>query len=174
MIPAARRGPSDPALILRPATAADIEATAAVATRSYRAGFAGILDAAALDVRTPDFFAERFRAALKLLVVAERDGAIQGFSLMTNRHIDMLFVEPDSHRMGIGRALLAEAESRGATSLECFRANFAARTFYESQGWHLAQAYTRPFAGRDHEFVRYEKPARPANPAGPGHERRRR
>lgn len=173
MIPAARRGPSDPALILRPATAADIEATAAVATRSYRGGFAGILDAAALDVRTPDFFGERFRAALKLLVVAERDGAILGFSLMTNRHIDMLFVDPGAQRGGVGRALLAEAESRGATSLECFRANFAARDFYESQGWHLAQAYTRPFAGAEHAFVRYEKP--PALLAAPApHDERRR
>jgi putative acetyltransferase len=161
-------------LILRPGTEADIAATAAVAARSCRSGFTGILDPAALDIRTPDFFAERFRAVLKLLVVAEQDGAICGFSLMTNRHIDMLFVDPAAQRGGVGRALLAEAEARGASSLECFRANFAARRFYEARGWELAVAYSRAFAGAEHEFIRYEKRPRPSPPAARDHERRRR
>jgi len=144
-------------VILRPAASADVAAAAGVAARSYRAAFAGILDAAALDVRTAGFFAERFEAALKLLVVAEREGVLVGFSLMANRHIDMLFVDPASQGAGVGRRLLAEAEARGAYSLECFRANFAARRFYEGQGWQLAQAYSRAFAGAEHEFVWYEK-----------------
>jgi len=155
-------------LILRPATEGDIAAAADVAARSYRAAFADILDTAALDVRTSGFFAERFAAALKLLVVAEREGAVLGFSLMANGHIDMLFVDPACQRSGVGRHLLAEAEVRGARSLECFRANFAARRFYEEQGWRLAQTYAREFAGAEHEFVRYEKPtAENRNWSGP-------
>jgi putative acetyltransferase len=145
-------------LILRPATQADIAAAADVAARSYRAAFADILDAAALDARTPGFFAERFAAALQLLVVAISEGTLLGFSLMANGHIDMLFVDPACQGSGVGRRLLAEAEARGASSLECFRANFAARRFYEGRGWRLAQAYARAFAGAEHEFVRYEKP----------------
>ncbi len=161
-------------MILRAAAPADIDAAAGVASRSYRAGFGGILDAGVLDGRTPAFFAERFRAAPHLLVLAERGGAVLGFSLMTNRHVDMLFVDPPAQRGGVGRALLEEAEARGACSLECFRANFAARRFYEARGWALAQAYSRAFAGAEHEFVRYEKPEPAPAPAAPGQERRRR
>ncbi len=161
-------------MILRHATPADIDATAGVASRSYRAGFADILDTAVLSGRTPDFFAARFRLAPHLLMLAERDGAVLGFSLMTNHHIDMLFVDTAAQRAGVGHALLAEAEARGATSLECFRANFPARRFYEARGWTLAQAYARAFAGAEHEFVRYEKPAPAPREPAPGQDRRRR
>ena len=70
----------------------------------------------------------------------------------------MMFVDPAAHRTGAGRALLAEAEARGARSLECFRDNLAARHFYEAHGWRLARGYARDFAGRPRAFVRCEKP----------------
>ena len=57
---------------------------------------------------------------------------------------------------GAGRALLADAQAHGASSLECFAANAPARHFYDRQGWRVTQAYTRFFAGRDRSFVRYE------------------
>src|SRR5258706_15623951 len=104
-MPTARHGRSEPALILRPAAEADIAAAAAVAARSYRAAFADILDTTTLDVRTPGFFAERFAAALQLLVVAISEGALLGFSLMANRHIDMLFVDPAFQGSGVGPRL---------------------------------------------------------------------
>lgn len=148
--------------MVRAARPADLAAAAAVAARSYRAGFADILDAAVLAERNAAFFAERFAAALALLAVAERGGEVCGFSLVTHRHIDMLFVDPAVQRAGVGRRLLADAEERGANSLECFRANFAARNFYEGQGWELAHAYSRSFAGAEHAFLRYEKRRPPA------------
>ena len=144
-------------MIVRAAVAADIAAAAGVAARSYRGAFAGILADAALDLRTPEFFAARFRESLDLVMVAESNGAVIGFSVMTHRHIDMLFVDPGRQGAGVGHALLEDAEHRGANSLECFRANFAARRFYERAGWRLAHAYARPFANAEHEFVRYEK-----------------
>jgi putative acetyltransferase len=92
------------------------------------------------------------------LRLADRDGIVIGFAVMTDGHIDMMFVDPAAHRTGAGRALLADAETHGARSLECFRANTAARRFYEAHSWRLARAYARPFAGREREFVFYEKP----------------
>lgn len=129
-----------------------------MAVAAYRQGFAGILEPDLLAGRTAALFAARFSASLPLLRLAERDGAIIGFSLLTDGHIDMMFVDPATHRTGAGRALLAEAEARGARSLECFRDNQAARRFYEAHGWRLARGYARNFAGRARDFVRYEKP----------------
>lgn len=141
---------------VRLAAAADVAGAAAVASASYRAAFAAILPADELARRTPDSFVPRFTAALGRLVVADAD-AILGFALATGGHLDMLFVDPAAQGSGAGRALLADAEARGAVSLECFRANAAARRFYERAGWHLVRGYARPFAGAVHDFVFYEK-----------------
>jgi putative acetyltransferase len=145
---------ASPLITVRPARPGDIEPTALVALAAYRQAFAGILSPAALAARSAAGFAERFRAALDRLIVAEQDG-IAGFLLMTDRHIDMLFVTPDRQGKGIGLALLRAAEATGARSLECFARNTGARAFYERAGWVLDQGYTRMFDGVAHEFVTY-------------------
>ena len=144
-------------MIVRRAEARDVAAAAAVASASYRAAFAAILPEDALARRTPDSFVPRFSAALGRLRVAEVDGRVVGFALATGGHLDMLFIDPAAQGTGAGRALLAEAEARGVVSLECFRANLAARRFYERAGWRLVRGYSRPFEGAVHGFVFYEK-----------------
>ena len=83
--------------------------------------------------------------------------ACLGFSLVTDGHIDMLFVDPAVSRRGVGAALLRDAERKGARSLECFRDNAGARAFYEHHGWRVAEEYERPFLGRDRPFVLYRR-----------------
>lgn len=146
-------------MIVRAARAADIAATAAVASAAYRAGFAAILDAAELARRDPASFVPRFTADLARLRVATADGVVAGFSLVTGPHLDMLFVAPGAQGSGAGAALLAEAVARGTSSLECFRANTSARRFYDRHGWLVTRGYSRPFAGRLHDFVYYERNA---------------
>ena len=148
-----------PNLTIRPATQADIPAATQVAAAAYQHAFAHILEPEILATRTPASFAPRFAADLPNLHLATRSNTIIGFSLMTNRHIDMMFVTPHAHRTGAGAALLTNCESRGANSLECFRDNHKARAFYESHAWKLTCAYTRRFADQDHAFVYYEKEA---------------
>jgi putative acetyltransferase len=80
-----------------------------------------------------------------------------GFLLMTDGHIDMLFMDPDAGGRGGGALLLQRAERLGAKSLECFRDNHGARRFYERHGWRIEQEYEREFAGRSRSFVLYEK-----------------
>jgi len=143
-------------VIVRPAAAADVAGAAAVASASYRAAFAPILDAAELARRTPESFMARFAASLGRLRLAEDGGRVVGFSLVTGTHLDMLFVDPATQGSGAGRALLAEAVARGTCSLECFRANGPARRFYDRAGWVVTRGYSRPFAGRLHAFVYYE------------------
>ncbi|MBA1154802.1 GNAT family N-acetyltransferase [Microvirga mediterraneensis] len=144
-------------MIVRPARAEDISALSAVAERSYRVAFADILEQDVLAGRDAAFFAERFAASWPRMLVALAEGIPAGFLLMTDGHIDMLFMDPGSNGKGGGALLLREAEARGARSLECFRDNHAARRFYERYGWRVAREYEREFAGRDRSFVLYEK-----------------
>ena len=145
-------------MIVRAAGQGDIAAVALVAAASYAAAFADILEPDILASYDPAFFTRRFTAALGQLRVAELDGAIAGFSLVTGRHLDMLFIAPGAQGKGVGQALLADAEARGTASLESFRDNHPARRFYEQFGWRLAGEYARDFAGATRNFVRYEKP----------------
>ena len=144
-------------MIVRRATPGDVPAATAVASASYRAAFAPILDAEELARRTPGSFVARFTECLDRLRVAQAGGRVVGFSLVTGTHLDMLFIDPAVQGTGAGRALLAEAVARGVCSLECFRANRPARRFYERAGWVVTRGYSRPFAGRRHGFVYYAR-----------------
>jgi len=144
---------------LRPATAADAEELARVAHDSFHLAFAGIMSPAALAQRPLSFFVERFGVQWPHVVVAERGGAIVGFSMVRERHIDMLFVDPGAQARGVGKVLLAGAEAGGAATLECFRDNRQARDFYEKHGWKLTQSLRRTFCGEDYDFVLYAKGA---------------
>ncbi len=144
-------------MIVRAAIAADVPAMAAIAAASYRAAFAAILEAEALAVRDGEFFANLFVRTLTSLRVAETDGDVVAFAMVTDQHLDMLFVAPNAQRRGAGRALLGAVEADGVCTLECFRDNHGARRFYERHGWRLARAYEREFIGRERAFVFYEK-----------------
>ncbi|WP_162419707.1 GNAT family N-acetyltransferase [Microvirga brassicacearum] len=142
---------------LRAATGADVPALARVAQRSYQFAFAGILEDDVLASRDAEFFAARFAASLEALIVAVDNENPLGFLLMTDGHIDMLFIDPGSTGKGVGSRLLDYAERKGAKSLECFRDNHGARRFYERYGWRLDREYDREFAGRNRSFVFYVK-----------------
>ena len=147
---------------LRAASEADVPALAHVAERSYRSAFADILEEEVLTRRDAAFFAMRFAETWDRLVVAEDEGNPIGFLLVTDNHIDMLFVDPPAIGMGAGSRLLQFAEQNGARTLECFRHNHAARRFYERHGWRLEREYDRDFAGRSRSFVFYMKDEREA------------
>lgn len=75
--------------------------------------------------------------------VAERDGAVLGFSILLPRddgaaELDGLFVDPKAWRSGIGTQLVREAQRRasaeGATSLHVL-ANPRAEAFYSACGF---------------------------------------
>lgn len=144
---------------LRPAAAADAEPLARVAHDSFRQAFAGIMSPVAMAQRPFAFFVERFGVQWPQVMVAERDGRIVGFSMVRDRHIDMLFVDPGVQARGVGKALLADAESGGAITLECFRDNSQARDFYEKHGWKLTKSLRRVFCGEEYDFVLYAKGA---------------
>lgn len=140
---------------VRDATREDIPALADIAEASYRAAFATILEEEVLASRNAAFFARRFEEAWARMLVVCTDEAPTGFLLMTDRHIDMLFMAPAASGQGGGASLLREAERCGAKSLECFRDNAGARRFYERHGWCVEREYERDFAGKSRSFVLY-------------------
>ncbi len=143
---------------IRAAVPADVTRLAEVAVAAYADAFAVILEPNALRLRDEAFFAAHFHDALDRLRVAERNGQVAGFSLVSLPHLDMLFVEPVHAGAGVGRALLEDAQQQGISTLECFAANHPARRFYERYGWRLARAYEREFLGKRRAFVFYERP----------------
>ena len=82
-------------------------------------------------------FAARLAGALTLLAVI--DGRIAGFaSLKGGEEIDMLFVDPECARQGVGRALVDAltklAQARGAKRLTT-EASDVAKPLFERQGF---------------------------------------
>ena len=147
---------------VRPARPEDVPALAGIAARSYGQAFAAILDAAALQSRDSAYFIALFTEKRLWLPVAESEGEAVGFSLVTDGHVDMLFIDPDRAGRGGGTALLRAARAEGATSLECFRDNRAARDFYERRDWTAVESYEREFAGALRAFVLYRPRAEQA------------
>lgn len=142
-------------MTIRKAEHSDIPDLAAVAERSYRTGFGAILGEEIVATRTAHFFAQRFEPAWERMLVALSEGRVAGFCMITDAHIDMLFVDPEATGQGLGSALLRQAESAGASTLECFRDNLRARQFYEKHGWRVVKEYERDFIGQKRGFVLY-------------------
>ena len=142
---------------VRAARPDDVPALAAIAERSYRWAFERILEPEVLAGRDAAFFAARFASSWEHMLVALAHEEPMGFLLMTDGHIDMLFMDPRASGQGGGALLLKQAEALGARSLECFRDNHGARRFYERHGWQVAREYDRTFAGRERSFVLYVK-----------------
>nr|WP_275944459.1 GNAT family N-acetyltransferase [Microvirga flocculans] len=115
------------------------------------------MEADVLRAKHAAFFAQRFATSWERVLVAALNDRPTGFLLMTDGHIDMLFMDPGESGRGGGPLLLNEAERRGARTLECFRDNHAARRFYERHGWRVEREYDRDFAGRSRSFVFYRK-----------------
>ena len=142
---------------VRAARPEDVPTLAVIAERSYRSAFEGILEPEVLAGRDAAFFAARFASSWEHMLVALAHEEPMGFLLMTDGHIDMLFMDPRASGQGGGALLLKQAEALGARSLECFRDNHGARRFYERQGWQVSREYDRAFAGRERSFVLYAK-----------------
>lgn len=68
--------------------------------------------------------------------VWEKDGRVVGFIAMAGDEIGGLFVDPEFHRAGIGRALVEHVRGpRPSLEVEVFKANALGRAFYEAHGF---------------------------------------
>jgi len=90
------------------------------------------------DLHTPDedlgFFRDRVFAECEVWVT--QAGAIDGFIAFRTGWVDHLYVHPERHRQGLGKALLALAMN-GSSPLRLwvFQRNTAAISFYRARGF---------------------------------------
>ena len=81
-------------------------------------------------------FVRNVLIATQRVTLAERDGRLLGFMAEEEGWITQLYLDPDERRGGVGSVLIADAKVRnGALTLWCFAENWAARAFYEKQGF---------------------------------------
>lgn len=70
--------------------------------------------------------------------VWETEGRVVGFISLLGNEVGAIFVAPELHRSGIGRALLNRARAlRGELEVEVFARNLPGRAFYETMGFEL-------------------------------------
>ena len=68
--------------------------------------------------------------------VAENDGGVVGFAILSADELTQMHVAPSEQNAGIGSAMLARAKERrpGGFTLWTFQKNVGARRFYERHG----------------------------------------
>lgn len=72
--------------------------------------------------------------------VWEADGRVVGFMSLIGNEVGALFVDPDFHRAGIGRALIDRARALcGELEVEVFERNLLGRAFYVKIGFELME-----------------------------------
>ena len=70
--------------------------------------------------------------------VWEADGHVVGFISLLGNEVGAIFVDPEFHRSGIGRALMEKARAlRGELEVEVFERNLLGRAFYAKLGFEL-------------------------------------
>jgi putative acetyltransferase len=92
--------------------------------------------------------------------VAVVDARVQGFIGLLGAFIGGLFVAPEAHRLGIGRALIENAATtEGALTVEVYAQNQGALAFYAAQGFVETERRPRDDEGRPLELVQLRRPA---------------
>ena len=161
---------------IRPATAEDAAAIAAVHASSWRWAYRGTLDDAVLDELTPTSRLEMWQAWFETparghaLEVAVLDGEVVGFVEVgpagageaSSAEVHALYLAADRAGQGLGSLLLdagrADLVRHGfdRAILWVLAANRPARAFYEHRGWMPDGASdTYEIGGRTYPIVRY-------------------
>jgi GNAT superfamily N-acetyltransferase len=166
-------------VLLRIAQPADAIAVAELHVRSWQTAYRGLLFDDYLDALQPEVWAQRYSFGdpdpLKpATILAQERDVICGFATIGPSAADgtastgellALYVDPDRHGLGVGRALIHEARARlhrqgfREACLWVLLGNERAERFYRIDGWSPDGA-RRPamVAGFSVEDVRYRRP----------------
>lgn len=80
--------------------------------------------------------------------VYEKDGRIVGFIALIGNEVGAVFVHPEFHSQGIGRALMNHARDlRGNLEVEVFKANRIGRDFYRRYGFSFMEEHIHEETG---------------------------
>lgn len=159
-------------MAIRPATETDVDAVRRVAERSWKTDYADILtretaEEAVNDWYEPETLAAELAFERTLLLVAERDDEVVGFSHATwsedgnEGYILRLYTDPDHRREGIGRDLLAgtctELADRGVQRVNAMvlSANNPGWAFYERFGFEYVEEHATTIGDTTYDERRY-------------------
>ena len=81
--------------------------------------------------------------------VIQGDGRVVGFLSLIENEVGAIFVDPDFHRQGVGRALMDDARKRRPhLELSVFEANLIGRRFYEAYGFRTIERRIEETSGQ--------------------------
>lgn len=92
------------------------------------------------------------------ILVSGDESGLWGFIGMDGAAVDALFVDPQAHRQGHGRALLAAVADRAPLRLDVNEANPAAVAFYERMGFARTGRSPQDSAGRPYPVLHMRGP----------------
>jgi GNAT superfamily N-acetyltransferase len=130
--------------VLRPATADDVDAVAALFHQGWHDVHPGRVPDGLTQGRTPEAFHDRVAhriAETDETTVAEVDGVLAGFLMVAGDEAEQVYVERAFRGTTVATLLLTEAERQIAAAghdvafLVVVRGNDRAQAFYARQGW---------------------------------------
>ncbi len=170
---------------VREARRGDEPAVADIHVRAWQEAYRGLMPDEFLDALDPRDRAARYRFEDPdgpTTLIAESAGKLLGFVTFGESRDDdaaglaevyALYVDPQRHARGVGRALMAGvrdkmlAQGFEAAVLWVLRGNDRAAAFYEREGWRRdgATRWEQPYGirSRVHRFRRELRPARGGN-----------
>jgi GNAT superfamily N-acetyltransferase len=134
-------------ILVRDAEASEIDNLARTWYDAWQDAHARIVPSELARVRTLESFNARLRAALSQVRVVGPRGKPLGFYLLKGDELNQLFVDAAARGLGVGVALIDDAEARLASSgvrtawLACAIGNDRAARFYEKRGWRLTGTF---------------------------------
>ena len=166
------RGP-----VLRQARPDDVAAVASIWRDGWADGHVGHVPTELVAIRTPESFVTRAAARRADTTVAEVNGEIAGFVMVSGDEVEQVYVAAGHRGSGVAAILLTEAARRVAANghrrawLAVATGNARARRFYERQGWVDEGRFDYPApsdAGRiPVDCHRYAIAVAPADPGAP-------
>lgn len=136
---------------IREAREGDLDALTDVWERAARSSHAFMGDEELAGMRP--FIRDSYLPSMRVWLVEDR-GEPLAFVGAHGAHVELLYVDPPSHRRGLGTLLLAHV---GATSVEVYAGNETGIGFYASQGFTEVLRRPRDAAGRPFPMVVLER-----------------
>jgi putative acetyltransferase len=148
--------------ILRPATADDVDAIGSLFHQGWHDVHPGHVPDGLTERRTPEAFHDRVAqrvAQTDETTVAEVDGTIAGFIMVSGDEAEQVYVDRAFRGSGVAALLLTEAERQIAAGgydvawLAVVRGNERAQAFYAKQGWIDEGDFDYPVTALGESFI---------------------
>ena len=148
--------------ILRPATADDVDAIGSLFHQGWHDVHPGHVPDGLTERRTPEAFHDRVAqrvAQTDETTVAEVDGTIAGFIMVSGDEAEQVYVDRAFRGSGLAALLLTEAERQIAAGgydvawLVVVRGNERAQAFYAKQGWIDEGDFDYPVTALGERFI---------------------